>query len=168
MGTEQCQLDPLAAMAANGMVLAPSSAPTAQPFGPEWIAAYFAEVDRMDPDELLRWYVLFEREPDTPNAGWITNVISDHGDDLILTFTFAVRFPGVAESSDDERAQGEAMRAGYLAAVTTTLDTVRRRARERPPTHPRGEPPLVGGVGGGHDAEVCDRLTVTIDQGGPA
>jgi len=52
--------------------------------------------------------VLFEREPHTPDAGWITNVISNHGDDLILTFTFAVRFPGVAEGSEAERAQGDA------------------------------------------------------------
>ncbi len=31
-------------------------APTDLPFGPDWIAAYFAEVDRMDPSGLLRWY----------------------------------------------------------------------------------------------------------------
>lgn len=32
------------------------SAPTGKPFGEGWIADYFAEVDRMDPDGLLRWY----------------------------------------------------------------------------------------------------------------
>jgi ketosteroid isomerase-like protein len=30
--------------------------PDAQPFGAGWIAAYFAEVDRMDPAGLLAWY----------------------------------------------------------------------------------------------------------------
>lgn len=30
--------------------------PDDQPFGEEWIVAYFAEVDRMDPDGLLAWY----------------------------------------------------------------------------------------------------------------
>ena len=32
------------------------SAPTDLPFGAGWIAAYFAEVDRMDPHGLLAWY----------------------------------------------------------------------------------------------------------------
>jgi ketosteroid isomerase-like protein len=32
------------------------TAPTTTPFGEAWIAEYFAEVDRMDPDGLLRWY----------------------------------------------------------------------------------------------------------------
>lgn len=31
-------------------------APTDVPFGPAWIAAYFQDVDRMDPDGLLAWY----------------------------------------------------------------------------------------------------------------
>ncbi len=30
--------------------------PTALSFGEAWIAAYFAEVDRMDPDGLMAWY----------------------------------------------------------------------------------------------------------------
>lgn len=30
--------------------------PTDLPFGGDWIAAYFEEVDRMNPDGLLRWY----------------------------------------------------------------------------------------------------------------
>ena len=38
--------------------------------------------------------VLFERDGD-PDAGWITNVISDHDGALILTFTFAVPLAGV-------------------------------------------------------------------------
>ncbi|MBV9077639.1 MAG: DUF1857 family protein [Methylobacteriaceae bacterium] len=69
--------------------------------------------------------VLFEREPDSPNAGWITNVLSDLGDDLVLTFTFAVRFPGTAEGSAAEREAAEGMRATYGAAVAATLATVR-------------------------------------------
>lgn len=32
------------------------STPADKPFGEGWIAAYFAEVDRMDPDGLLQWY----------------------------------------------------------------------------------------------------------------
>ena len=32
------------------------SGPDAQPFGEPWIAAYFAEVDRMDPAGLMAWY----------------------------------------------------------------------------------------------------------------
>lgn len=31
-------------------------APIDVPFGPAWIAAYFEEVDRMDPNGLLAWY----------------------------------------------------------------------------------------------------------------
>lgn len=32
--------------------------PVAKPesFGPDWITAYFEEVDRMDPEALVRWY----------------------------------------------------------------------------------------------------------------
>ncbi len=35
----------------------PPGPPPGLPFGEAWIAAYFAEVDRMDPDGLLAWYV---------------------------------------------------------------------------------------------------------------
>ena len=75
--------------------------------------------------------VLFEREPDTPNAGWITNVVSELGGRLILTFTFAVRFAGTAEGSPEEAAAGAQMRGAYEAAVTATLDRVRSLVDER-------------------------------------
>ena len=32
-------------------------APTRHSFGEDWVAAYFADVDRLDPALLLRWYV---------------------------------------------------------------------------------------------------------------
>ena len=73
--------------------------------------------------------VLFEREAGTPDAGWITNVVSDHEGGLLLTFTFAVRFPGAAEGSAEERAEGERMEGAYRAAVANTLETVRRLAQ---------------------------------------
>ena len=34
-----------------------TSALTRHPFGEDWVAAYFADVDRLDPSLLLRWYV---------------------------------------------------------------------------------------------------------------
>ncbi|MBE7209610.1 MAG: nuclear transport factor 2 family protein [Gluconacetobacter diazotrophicus] len=33
-----------------------TTAPTRQPFGEAWIAEYFADVDRLDPASMLRWY----------------------------------------------------------------------------------------------------------------
>lgn len=73
--------------------------------------------------------VLFEREPDTPNAGWITNVVSELDGRLILTFTFAVRFAGIEEDSPAEAAEGERMRGAYEAAVASTLARVREMTR---------------------------------------
>jgi hypothetical protein len=67
--------------------------------------------------------VLFERI-DSP-GGWITNVISDSDQGLLLTFTFAVRFPGLQEGSPEEHAKGEEMKGSYVAAVAATLDRVR-------------------------------------------
>lgn len=69
--------------------------------------------------------VLFERETETLNAGWITNVLSDHDDGVVLTFTFAVSFPGKAAGSPEERAAGNDMRGAYSAAVSATLAAVR-------------------------------------------
>ena len=70
--------------------------------------------------------VYFERVDTPDNAGWITNVVSESDNGLILSFTFAVRFPGVVPDSEDERKHGIAMQGSYGQAVQTTLDTVRR------------------------------------------
>jgi hypothetical protein len=73
--------------------------------------------------------VLFERvEP--ADGGWITNVLSDSERGLVLTFTFAVSFPGVEPESAEERAKGEAMRDSYIAAIASTIAETRRRVRE--------------------------------------
>jgi hypothetical protein len=69
--------------------------------------------------------VLFERDGD-PDAGWITNVISEHDGGLLLTFTFAVRFADAA----DERIEGERMKAVYREAIENTLAAVRRLREE--------------------------------------
>ena len=73
--------------------------------------------------------VYFKRV-DPPNGGWITNVISDSNRGLLLTFTFALTFPGIAEGSNDERQHGDAVKDSYVAAISATLAETRRRARE--------------------------------------
>jgi hypothetical protein len=74
--------------------------------------------------------VLFERLDTADNAGWITNVISESGHGLLLTFTFAVNLPGVAPGTPEERAKGEAMKHSYIGAVTATLARVRELVSE--------------------------------------
>jgi len=73
--------------------------------------------------------VRFERR-DTDYSGWITNVIHDSDRGLVLSFSFAIRFPGCAEGSAEERAQGDAVRESYLAAVASTLAATRRFVTE--------------------------------------
>jgi hypothetical protein len=73
--------------------------------------------------------VYFERV-DPPNGGWITNVISESSRGLLLTFTFAMAFPGVAEGTEEERQRGNAVKESYVAAITATLAETRRRIRE--------------------------------------
>jgi hypothetical protein len=73
--------------------------------------------------------VYFERV-DPPNGGWITNVISESDRGLLLTFTFALTFPGVAEGTDEERHRGDAVKESYVAAIAATLAETRRRVRE--------------------------------------
>lgn len=73
--------------------------------------------------------VYFERV-DPPNGGWIANVISDSDRGLLLTFTFGLTFPGVAEGSAEERQRGEAVKESYVAAIAATLAETRRRVRE--------------------------------------
>lgn len=74
--------------------------------------------------------VLFERVGTKANAGWITNVISEGPQGLLLTFTFAVNLPGAAPGSPQERERGLAMRSSYVGAIGATLRRVRELARE--------------------------------------
>jgi hypothetical protein len=73
--------------------------------------------------------VLFERIGTDDNAGWITNVISESEHGLLLTFTFAVKLPGAAPGTAEERARGEALRDSYVGAVKATLARVRALVR---------------------------------------
>lgn len=74
--------------------------------------------------------VLFERVDTDEHAGWITNVISESERGLMLTFTFAVNFPGVQPGSESEKQQGQQMKSSYVKAVEATLKEVRRLASE--------------------------------------
>lgn len=69
--------------------------------------------------------VMFERPADSPNAGWITNVISEMDGALLLTFTIASRFRGTEEGSPEEAAAGLKMRDTYQMAISATLARVR-------------------------------------------
>jgi hypothetical protein len=75
--------------------------------------------------------VLFERIDAQGYDGWITNVISEGPRGPMLTFTFAVGFPGAAPGSDEERAKGDAVRTSYASAVESTLAAVRRLVVEQ-------------------------------------
>jgi hypothetical protein len=72
--------------------------------------------------------VHFERVKQAKFPGWITNLISDSDAGLMLTFTFAIGFPGAAAGSEDERRQGDAVRASYVSAVRSTLARTRELA----------------------------------------
>lgn len=67
--------------------------------------------------------VQFERQDGT---GWIDNVISDSDGGLLLSFTFGIRFPGIADDSPEEKAKGDGMRGAYVGAVAATLSRVRQ------------------------------------------
>lgn len=71
--------------------------------------------------------VQFERLDGT---GWIDNVISESEDGLLLTFTFGISFPGIAEGTSDEEARGDALRGTYIGAVSATLNRVRQMVRD--------------------------------------
>lgn len=71
--------------------------------------------------------VYFERMDGT---GWIDNTISDSENDLLLTFTFGITFPGIAENTPEEKAQGDTMRGAYVGAVQGTLSRVRQMVRD--------------------------------------
>lgn len=66
--------------------------------------------------------VRFER---VGGGGFIENTISDSEMGLLLTFTFALNFPGAAPGSPEERRNGEGMRDAYIEAVDATLKRVR-------------------------------------------
>ncbi len=68
---------------------------------------------------------------DTDHGGWITNCIHDSPHGLQLSFSFAMRFPGIADGSAAETAAGDAVRESYLSAITATLATCRRLAAEK-------------------------------------
>ena len=66
---------------------------------------------------------------DDPHHGWISNVLSDSAEGPLLTFIFALTFPGAAPGSPREREMGEAVRESYVAAIQGTLAETRRRVR---------------------------------------
>jgi hypothetical protein len=70
--------------------------------------------------------VLFERIDTAEHAGWITNIISESERGLMLTFTFAVNFPGVEPGSTAETQRGQQMKSSYVKAIEATLREVRR------------------------------------------
>ncbi len=74
--------------------------------------------------------VYFERIDAQGHDGWITNVISEGPTGLLLTFTFALRFPDAEANSKEERERGDAVKASYVGAVASTLQAVRRLAAE--------------------------------------
>jgi hypothetical protein len=71
--------------------------------------------------------VQFERLDDT---GWIDNVISESEAGLMLAFTFGITFPGIAEDTPEEQAQGDNMRGAYTGAVAATLSRVRKMVQD--------------------------------------
>jgi len=72
--------------------------------------------------------VYFERV-DPADGSWITNILSDSERGPILTFTFAMTFPGLAAGSHEEGRRGEEIKVNYISAVRATIDEVRRRAQ---------------------------------------
>jgi hypothetical protein len=73
--------------------------------------------------------VYFERV-DPADGGWITNVISESVHGLLLTFTFALTFPGVAAGSAEEMRLGDKVKASYVEAISATILETRRRVSE--------------------------------------
>lgn len=74
--------------------------------------------------------VYFERVDAQGYDGWITNVLSEGPNGLILTFTFAVGFPDTPSGSAEEKLKGDAVRESYASAVSSTLEATRRLVRE--------------------------------------
>ncbi|MDH7799720.1 MULTISPECIES: SRPBCC family protein [unclassified Beijerinckia] len=90
----------------------------------------------------LRGTVMRERIVFTPNVqvhfqridpadgGWIANIMSESEHGLLLTFLFALTFPGVAAGSSEESRRGDEVKASYVEAITATIAETRRRVRE--------------------------------------
>lgn len=74
--------------------------------------------------------VYFKRIDAQGHDGWVSNLISESDRGLMLTFTFAVGFPGVAANSVEERRRGDEVKASYLRAVDSTLAAVRQLVRD--------------------------------------
>ncbi len=74
--------------------------------------------------------VHFRRVGDGGPGGWIANLISESSAGLLLTFTFAMQFPGLAAGSETEQRQGEMMKESYIRAVASTLRAVRQLVGE--------------------------------------
>lgn len=74
--------------------------------------------------------VHFQRVSDATFPGWITNLLSESEQGLMLTFTFAIEFPGAAPGSPDEKAKGDAVKASYLSAISSTLKRTRELAQQ--------------------------------------
>lgn len=64
------------------------------------------------------------------DGGWISNVMSESVHGLLLTFTFALTFPGVAAGSAEEKRLGDNVKASYVEAINATIRETRRRVRE--------------------------------------
>jgi hypothetical protein len=71
--------------------------------------------------------VHFER---VGEAGFIENTISESAHGLLLSFTFALKFPGTEDGSPEEQAAGDHMRHAYINAVGATLERVREMVRD--------------------------------------
>jgi hypothetical protein len=69
--------------------------------------------------------VHFQRLEASGYDGWITNVISESAQGLMLVFTFYVGFPDAAAGSPEEARRGEAVKASYVSAIASTLQAVR-------------------------------------------
>ena len=65
---------------------------------------------------------------DTEAPGAVTNEIADGKDGLELTFTFTLRFRGVAEGSEEERRRGTEVQPMLTGAVGHTVEAVRALA----------------------------------------
>jgi hypothetical protein len=75
--------------------------------------------------------VHFLRVNSPNNAGWITNLISESEHGLLLTFTFAVRFPGVEPGTAAEKERGEGLKTNYRRAIERTLARCRELVSEK-------------------------------------
>ncbi|MGC1480953.1 MAG: SRPBCC family protein [Chthoniobacterales bacterium] len=65
---------------------------------------------------------------ETSNVGSVANFVSGDDDQLVLTFTFALRFPGVPEESPEEQRQGKDAEEAFLPAVAHTVSAIREMA----------------------------------------